>query len=442
MALHALARAWRIDVTDDESLTKLLSLAGKLDAWDEAAAALEDGAPAAPNAELQAGLWARVAEIHEAQRSDNGRAILAWRKMEEARGDDVVALAALDRLLAIEGRVGELVVVVERRADLADDAGVRLVLLHRVAALYEEVLVDKPKAIAAYKHVLDVDDTDLTALDALERLYRETGDARELAGTLERKIELTGDVVARHALRHACAKVYERDLDDIFQAIAQLVAILDDDAGEAVALAELDRIYSKQKMWPELLDVVDRRALLAITAKDRADLAHRAAHLVETELRDVEAAIPRYGAVLQVLPAHGAARAALEQVLGGGGDDNVEPAAAILERVYRGDRDAAGLVRVYERRLGVTIARPSGAARRLGRARRGPRGHRRQRERRVRRVGARAVRRARRRRPARTAAAARRRGGPARPARGAARRAARLARARSRPRSSRRTRCG
>ena len=36
--------------------------------------------------------------------------------------------------------------------------------------------------------MLGVDDTDLAALDALERLYKDTGDARELAVTLERKI--------------------------------------------------------------------------------------------------------------------------------------------------------------------------------------------------------------------------------------------------------------
>ena len=357
LALTALARAWRIDVTDDDSLTKLLSLAGKLDAWDEAVTALEDGAPSAPNGELGAGLWGRAAEIHETQRSDNPRAILAWRNVEAGRPDDVVALAALDRLLAVENRVAELVKVVERRADLADDAGVRLVLLHRVAALYEEVLVDKPNAIVAYRNVLGVDDTDLTALDALERLYRETGDGRELAQVLERKIELTMDPVGRQQLRHAAAQVYEQQLTDIYQAIAQLTAVLDDDAGDALALAELDRIYSKEKMWPDLLDVVDKRALLAISARDRADLAFRAAHLVESELRDADNAIPRYGAVLQVLPSHGPARAALETLMVK--DDHVDAATQILERVYRADKEAAGLIRVYERRLATQGRDPS-----------------------------------------------------------------------------------
>ena len=366
LALNALARAWRIDVAEDDSLLKLMQLAARLGAWDEAVTTLEEGAAAAPNTDLAAGLWARAAEIHETQRGDLPLAIRAWRKVEEARSDDLVALAALDRLLAMQGRVDELVTVVARRAELSEDAGVRLVLLHRVAALYEETLRDRARAIEAYKAVLSVDDTDLAALDALERLYRAAvdgvgytmgaADARELALVLERKIELTADLQVRQELRHSAAEVYEQHLDDIHQAIGQLTAILDDDQGEQRALAELDRIYGKQKLWPELLDIVDRRALLAANTADRAELAFRAAHIVEVELIDPDAAIPRYGAVLGVLPAHAGARAALESLMLR--DEHVAAATAILERVYRADREAAGLVRLYERRLAVPTDDP------------------------------------------------------------------------------------
>jgi len=348
LALAALARAWRIDVGDDDALNKLLSLAGKLGAWDEAARTVEDGA-SSTDGELAATLWTKAADIHENQRADLKRAIDAWRKVDENRADDPTALAALDRLLALEGRVDELVKVIERRAELSDDGGVRLVLLHRVAALYEEVLNDKANAIGAYKNVLGVDDSDLAALDALERLYRDTGDWRELAVTLERKIELTTELGARQELRHAIAAVYEQHLDDVYQAISHLSAILDDDADDARALAELDRVYAKQKMWLELLEIVDKRAALASDTQERADLAFRAAHIVELQLTDPEAAIPRYGAVLQIQPSHTEARAALETLMAK--DDHIEPVAAILERIYSAEKEAAGLIRVYERRL-------------------------------------------------------------------------------------------
>src|SRR5262249_6937799 len=87
LGLRALAPGWRTAAADDDSLSKLLVLAGKLEAWDEVVATLEDGAAAAPNADLGAGLWARTAEIHEARRGDLPRAIAAWRKVEQARPD-------------------------------------------------------------------------------------------------------------------------------------------------------------------------------------------------------------------------------------------------------------------------------------------------------------------------------------------------------------------
>ena len=258
---------------------------------------------------------AKVAEIQETQRVDHGAAIDAWRKVLEHRADDPVALAALDRLLAVENRTQELVEVVERRAELADDAGVRLVLLHRVASLYEEILERPRDAIVAYKNVLGVDDTDLAALDALERLFAQVDEHAELAEALVRKLELADDPAERRRLRFAASEVYDQDLHDPYEAIAMLTAVLADDAGDDDALAELDRLYAREKMWPELLEVIDKRALLAPVAAERADLAFRAAQLVEHELLEPEAAIPRYGAVLQVQPGHGGAIGALEALL-------------------------------------------------------------------------------------------------------------------------------
>src|SRR3569623_166155 len=110
-------------------------------------------------------------------------------------------------------------------------------------------------------------------------------------------------------------------------------------------------------MRPELLDVIDKRALLATEPRERADLAYRAARLVETEMSDPDAAIPRYGAVLGVLPSHEGARAALEALMTH--DDHAVAVSPLLERVYKADRDAPGLIRVYERRLALTDRDPA-----------------------------------------------------------------------------------
>ena len=174
LALAALARAWRIDVADDEALREAALARRQARRVGRSGRAPSRTAPHRSMASSPRRCGRRPPRSTRSSARDLKRAIDAWRKVDEARGDDPIALAALDRLLAVEGRVDELVKVVERRAEITEDAGVRLVLLHRVAALYEEVIEDKPRAIAAYKNVLGVDDTDLAALDALERLYRDT----------------------------------------------------------------------------------------------------------------------------------------------------------------------------------------------------------------------------------------------------------------------------
>ncbi len=349
VALAALARAWRIEPTRHDVFDQLTALGARMGAWDALCETLAAGAAATMDPATQHLALARLADLHETQRGDHGAAIAAWRQVLEVATDDPTALSALDRLLAVEARADELVVVVARRAELADDATVRLTLLHRVASLYDHVLERAPQAIIAYREVLATSPDDVPALTALERLYRASGDARELVGVVEQRLALTDDAAAARQLRLDLAAVYERDLADPYQAIANLEAVLAADAGDATGLAELDRLYAANRMWPEQLDVLDRRALLAPEAAARAELAFRAAQLCERELGEPEAALGRYGAVLQILPSHAGAKAALEALLAK--DDHAEAAAALLERHLRAAGDADGLVRVAERRL-------------------------------------------------------------------------------------------
>ena len=351
LALEAAARAWHLDVSDSEAAQRLIGLAARRGAWDFATTELSAGAERADDPMVAAELWAQIAGIHDAQRSDLAGAVRCWQRVLQILPDDEDALSALDRLLTVEGRVEELVEILHRRAELAQSDDDRLVLLHRAAALYEEVLQRPRQAVDAYRSVLLLDEADAEALDGLDRLYAQVGEGRELVGILLRKTELCTAVLERVALRRRLAQVYERDLTDDFGAIGQLTDLLEEDPGNVGALVELDRLYDKAKLWPELLDVLDRRASLAVQLGERADLGVRAGKLVETELADPLAAVDRYQAVLQLVPTHAGARAALESLLTS--DDTALAAAAVLEPVYRAGAEIPALTRVFERRLKV-----------------------------------------------------------------------------------------
>ncbi|GAB4566919.1 MAG: hypothetical protein Tsb0020_19040 [Haliangiales bacterium] len=352
LALGALSRAWREDVRNAEVEAELTALAAKLGAWDSLVETLVAGVADEYDTELLASVWARVAGIHEQRRGDSGRAIAAWRKVLEVRDDDAAALDALSRLLAASGHFEELVPVVEKRAMLAEDDGLRRELLHQIASIYEAELRRRPEAIQAYKNVLLADDADAIALDALERLYREEGDHSELVGVLGRKIELAEDPQVRRDLRFAAADVYDRELSDAYEAMASLRAVLDPETGDPTdpeALSRLDELYQREAMWPELVEVIDRRVALEADVGVRAELSFRAAQVVANELIEPDAAIERYSALLAFAPGHQPTREALQQLMQR--EESAERAAPVLERLHRAEGDYEALARMYERRL-------------------------------------------------------------------------------------------
>src|SRR5690606_4148663 len=122
----------------------------------------------------------------------------------------------------------------------------RVVLLMRLAALYEERLHRPTEAIAAYRAVLAIDDTHLPALTSLERLHGQQGDFSELSLVLSRRIELAEDPAERRRLRFVAAEVFRDQLGDAYESIAQLRAVLDEGGDDREALAALDALYQRE----------------------------------------------------------------------------------------------------------------------------------------------------------------------------------------------------
>ena len=362
LALEALSRAWLVDTGDDEVYQPLVALTAKLGAWEGLVATLEKGLTDLYDVDRVVTILRRMAEVQERSLNDRPAAIAALRRLLEQREDDQEALASLDRLLEAEGRHNELVEVVARRADLTDGDRERHDLLERVAILHEQALAQPREAISAWRAVMNVDEGDRRALDALERLYRAQGEPRELTGILGRKIELSESPGAARGLRFAAAEVFERELKEPFEAIGQMRAVLEADPDDRDALAALDRLYQEEESWPDLLDILDRRAALE-SGWERAELMHRAALVVSERLLESDNAIERLRAILAEARAHEGARATLDEMTRD--EETLLAASDVLEEVYRAESAHDHLAELYERRLASTALDPDQRAEQL-----------------------------------------------------------------------------
>ncbi len=348
-ALEALGRAWLQDVASGEALAALERLAMEAKLFHRLAAIVESGAERADDPDRRAALWGVVATLQEQRLGAPGRAIEAWRAALSARLDDTDAFVALERLLAAAGRMDELADTLERHIEITSETAARKTLTKRLALLYDETLRHRDKAIAAWRAVTEIDDTDDEALDALARLYTAAGAWRSLSDVYQRQIERAADAAVLRVLRFAAARLFDDKLGEPSEAVGQMRAVLEIRPNDAEALDVLDGIFSRENQHAELLEVLDLRAGAASDAPAKDALAYRAARLVDAELADGMAAVARYREILARTPRHPGAREALLTLARS--EEYRLPAIAALEPALRGQAEWAPLVEILGLRL-------------------------------------------------------------------------------------------
>src|SRR5690606_18718685 len=170
------------------------------------------------------------------------------------------------------------------------------------------------------RQILELDEGNEQALDALERLYLGKGQYQELLDIYERKLQLTHDGDERIAIQSKIGQLYEDEVKDDDKAIAAYLGIIDAAGDEPTALRSLDRVYLRNARWSDLADVLGRQLTIVGPEDDQAahaELKYRLGQAKEQHLGDVAGAIDAYRDILDLLPSHERARAALEAYLGG-----------------------------------------------------------------------------------------------------------------------------
>lgn len=344
--VEAKGRAWLADPADPNALAELEGAAQAARMFPRLVDILKEGAEAAGDGDLRAVIWARAAAFIEHALGDVPGTLEAWRAALGARSDFEDAFAALERLLQQTGDWRELAAVLEKHLEASLDPDQRKTLARRAAELYEGPLADRDRAITAWRIVLEQDEADPGALDALTRLLAAAEDWSALAEVQLRRIEGANEPGARRPLRFALARLYDERLDDRGEAIGQLRALLDETTDDSEALAALSGLFRREERWDDLLETLDRRAALAREPGAREALAVEAAELVAGPLGDGRGAVERYREILARDPENAPSRQALWALARG--EDLRAEAVAALEPVLRDTEAWDELVELLE----------------------------------------------------------------------------------------------
>ncbi len=345
-AFATYGRALAEDPMNEETQSRLERLCRELGNWEELVQLYRKQAADTVDTELGVILLTRVAEIYDAQLEDLEKSAAAYYQVLEINPERIEAADALEHLFTRMDDSSRLVQILLKKSEMIADIEERKNLCYRAAQIQKDILENLDAAIEIYSKVLEMDESDMASLNALEGLYVHQERWENLKDVYIKKAELAPTDEDRKKMLYVLGQVYDVELKDALRAIETYRSILDIDPEDLEAVQALDRLYEATENWYELLNILEREEELAEGSAEVVGLKHRMGLLWEQKMEDLSRSVECYREVLEMDPTHDPTLEALDRIVHG----EKEPllAAGVLEPVYREGMDWEKLVDVYE----------------------------------------------------------------------------------------------
>jgi tetratricopeptide (TPR) repeat protein len=261
----------------------------------------------------------RVGELYEQQLDQLAEAERRYRTVLAQAPQDTRALRGMDRVLTRTGNYRELLENLERQVAIAATPRQKVNTLERMAVLYEEEFLDHAGAVQCLHDVLAVDPANATALAALPRHYRATGQWELLEKLYEKHVALETDDRQRVELLLQRARVLAENVGSPDRSTHVYERVLELDPGNAKALEALARLREQTGDATAAALAIEQLATSATSAEARAEHWLRAGRLLEGA-GNLDGAIERYKLAVEAHPSDVAAAAALRRAFAARGD--------------------------------------------------------------------------------------------------------------------------
>ncbi|OJY31236.1 MAG: hypothetical protein BGO98_46070 [Myxococcales bacterium 68-20] len=343
-ALDVMAKLLAEDVTDEATWAELERLA-RVATAEERLAEIFAGELEKIDADepATARLAYRTGELFEAlgARADGqkhtNRALQFYRRAYQfAPEDEQQAFRAIDRLLSAAKRPAERVALYRDALEYRTDPVDRVATLHTIAKIEEGEVGDDDAAIVTFRNVLDVDETDATALDALGRLYERRERWRDLADLYRRRAEQSALPEEEARWRLSLANVLDGKLEDTVSAIDELEAVIGlvspqaSELGQA-AVKELEAklgsedhrprvvellgpIYEQADDWQKLVEIARHRYAIAGSPNEKVSVLRDVGQLLEERGNDLGRAFDCLKEAFTIDPDDGDTREELDRL--------------------------------------------------------------------------------------------------------------------------------
>ncbi|MFO0589178.1 MAG: tetratricopeptide repeat protein [Polyangiaceae bacterium] len=321
-AIDAWRRLLAVDPRDFEAMAALENLLRAEERWEEVievkmgrAAAYEDGAE-------QIREYLEVASIWENQVQQKDRATTAYEKILEIDARHDKAFFSLEELHQAAGRSEPLIELYLNRHETREDDKDKILLLRKIAKVYEEQLEDKGQAFDALFAAFEMDFNDNETSRYLERMAAATTRWTELIQNVNGMLQAEKDASRRIALSLRLAKWYAEDLGHPEHAQPYYQLILSLDPNNVAVLRQMANFYRKAGRWQEQGQTLTSALNVAVSDSDRKEVLTELGEVIERQMNDVDQGMGYYKRALDVDTLHLPALEALERIYQDRGQNN------------------------------------------------------------------------------------------------------------------------
>ena len=237
--------------------------------------------------ETKKALLYRAARIFDGPADDKAEAEKIYLKIVLLDPTDEIATIALEDVRRALGKYEEIVEGLLNRSENAEPGAARARILSEIGRLYAGELDDAEQALVAYSQaVCELPGDDEYASEVERVAAGKTARWNEVLATMTEAVK--GDALAtvdRAALLERIAGWYDTKLGRADLALMAYQQILTTDPASDLALEGVTAIYRRAQQWPELAQVLLKRADAAATTPRSRDLRTEAAELFDTRLK-------------------------------------------------------------------------------------------------------------------------------------------------------------
>lgn len=230
------------------------------------------------------------------------KADIAAQRLEQALEIDAAsgrAYVALERCYRRLKQWLDLINTYERHISEAASHEEKIELYGQIAQVYGEEVGDVDRAIDAYQNIVDLDEANIPALEALSRLYEKQEDSSRAIEAMTRVADLTADGTQRVEMYFRIGTALEQKLGDRMLAQERFEMALDLNPAHLPSLSALRTIAVDEADWDRAARYLDQEQLNTEAPRQRAKLLVELGKLRDEMLSEHDSAIEAYELAMQ-----------------------------------------------------------------------------------------------------------------------------------------------